>query len=69
MNPATRANAQERAALPQLRELADRMFSRVAGAPITAGNQVRLLGGNSLGGRPRSSSLKPRFSATQEDNE
>jgi cardiolipin synthase len=33
----------ERLALPQLRELADRMFSRAAGAPLIGGNQVRLL--------------------------
>jgi cardiolipin synthase len=33
----------ERAALLPLRELADRMFSRAAGAPLIAGNQVSLL--------------------------
>ena len=33
----------ERAALPQLRELADRAFSRTAGAPLTEGNRVHLL--------------------------
>lgn len=33
----------DRAALPELRELADRMFSRAAGAPLIAGNSVRLL--------------------------
>ena len=33
----------DRAALPQLRELADRAFSRAAGAPLIGGNQVRLL--------------------------
>ncbi len=43
MNSATRAKPEERAALPPLRELADRMFSRVAGAPLIAGNEVRLL--------------------------
>lgn len=29
--------------MPELRELADRMFSRAAGAPLVAGNQVSLL--------------------------
>lgn len=33
----------EREALPQLRELATQAFSRAAGAPLVAGNQVRLL--------------------------
>jgi len=33
----------ERAALPQLRELANQAFSRAAGAPLTGGNRVRLL--------------------------
>jgi cardiolipin synthase len=33
----------ERAALPQLRELATQAFSRAAGAPLVQGNQVRLL--------------------------
>ncbi|MCC7079883.1 MAG: hypothetical protein IT530_04365 [Burkholderiales bacterium] len=33
----------ERAALPQLRELATRAFSRAAGAPLVHGNRVRLL--------------------------
>jgi cardiolipin synthase len=37
------AERDERAVLPQLRELADRMFSRAAGAPLIGGNQVRLL--------------------------
>jgi cardiolipin synthase A/B len=37
------AERDERAALPQLRELADRMFSRAAGAPLVSGNHVRLL--------------------------
>lgn len=34
---------EELAELPELRELADRMFSRAAGAPLISGNQVRLL--------------------------
>jgi cardiolipin synthase len=33
----------ERAALPQLRELATQAFSRAAGAPLVPGNRVRLL--------------------------
>lgn len=33
----------ERAALPQLRELANQAFSRAGGAPLTEGNRVRLL--------------------------
>lgn len=33
----------ERATLPALREIADRMFSRAAGAPLIPGNSVRLL--------------------------
>jgi cardiolipin synthase len=33
----------DRALLPQLRELADRAFSRTAGAPLIGGNRVRLL--------------------------
>src|SRR5690606_19332266 len=33
----------DRAELAYLRELADRMFSRAAGAPLIGGNQVRLL--------------------------
>jgi cardiolipin synthase len=33
----------ERAAMPELRELAERMFSRAAGAPLIGGNHVRLL--------------------------
>jgi hypothetical protein len=37
------AERDERAVLPQLRELADRMFSRAAGAALIPGNQVRLL--------------------------
>lgn len=37
------AERNERAALSQLRELADRMFSRAAGAPLVSGNQARLL--------------------------
>jgi cardiolipin synthase len=37
------AETDERAVLPELRELADRMFSRAAGAPLIADNQVRLL--------------------------
>ena len=43
MRPAARVDHLEHAALPQLRELADRMFSRAAGAPLIGGNQVRLL--------------------------
>jgi cardiolipin synthase A/B len=43
MRLAVRRERQERAALPQLRELADRAFSRAAGAPLVGGNQVRLL--------------------------
>jgi cardiolipin synthase len=39
----TRVEREEVAVLPPLRELADRMFSRAAGAPLVAGNQVRLL--------------------------
>lgn len=35
--------AEERAALPQLRELAAQAFSRTAGAPLVPGNHVRLL--------------------------
>src|SRR5690606_21330602 len=37
------AERDERAALSQFRELADRMFSRAAGAALVGGNQVRLL--------------------------
>jgi cardiolipin synthase A/B len=43
MNPVGATERDERAALPRLRELADRMFSRAAGAPLVGGNQVRLL--------------------------
>lgn len=43
MSRRARVEPDERAALPQLRELADRMFSRAAGAPLIGGNQVRLL--------------------------
>jgi cardiolipin synthase len=43
MSLVSRAQGDERAALPQLRDLADRMFSRAAGAPLVSGNQVRLL--------------------------
>jgi cardiolipin synthase len=43
MSVEPRAERDERAALPQLRELADRMFSRAAGAALISGNQVRLL--------------------------
>lgn len=39
----TGAEHDERAAVPQLRELADRMFSRAAGASLIGGNQVCLL--------------------------
>ena len=38
-----RAERDDSAVLPPLRELADRMFSRAAGAPLIGGNQVRLL--------------------------
>ncbi len=38
-----RAAHDERFVLPQLREFADRMFSRAGGAPLIGGNQVRLL--------------------------
>ncbi len=38
-----RLEQDEQAALPHLRELADQMFSRAAGAPLIGGNQVRLL--------------------------
>jgi cardiolipin synthase len=38
-----RAERDAGATLPQLRELAQRMFSRAAGAPLIAGNHVRLL--------------------------
>lgn len=38
-----RAERDERALLPPLRELADQAFSRAAGAPLIAGNHVRLL--------------------------
>jgi cardiolipin synthase len=41
MRLAVQMDRDERAALP--RELADRMFSRAAGAPLIGGNQVRLL--------------------------
>jgi cardiolipin synthase len=37
------AERDERAALPQLRDLATQAFSRAAGAPLQPGNQVRLL--------------------------
>jgi cardiolipin synthase len=43
MSSAPREERYESEALPQLRELADRMFSRAAGAPLVRGNQVRLL--------------------------
>jgi cardiolipin synthase A/B len=43
MSVVARAERDEGAALPQLRELADRMFSRAAGAPLISGNHVRLL--------------------------
>jgi len=39
---AARLDERDRA-VPQLRELADRMFSRAAGAPLIGGNRVRLL--------------------------
>jgi len=37
------ATKEDQRAVPQLRELADRMFSRAAGAPLVGGNHVRLL--------------------------
>ena len=43
MTTSARVSVEERAALPMLRELADRMFSRAAGAPLIAGNHVGLL--------------------------
>lgn len=43
MNEWASAARDDRAASPQLRELADRMFSRAAGAPLIGGNDVRLL--------------------------
>lgn len=43
MSLLARVDRDERAALLPLRELADRMFSRAAGAPLIGGNQVRLL--------------------------
>jgi cardiolipin synthase A/B len=43
MSDSAKAARDDRAALPQLRELADRMFSRAAGAPLIGGNHVRLL--------------------------
>ena len=38
-----RAERDEQSLLPSLQELADRAFSRAAGAPLIAGNHVRLL--------------------------
>jgi cardiolipin synthase len=43
MNLVARAERDEPALLLPLRELADRMFSRAAGAALIGGNQVRLL--------------------------
>jgi cardiolipin synthase len=43
MTVATRVDEPDLVALPQLRDLADRMFSRAAGAPLIAGNQAHLL--------------------------
>lgn len=43
MGLVVRTERHERADLQQLRELADRMFSRAADAPLVGGNQVRLL--------------------------
>src|SRR4029079_2725795 len=43
MNDAANAARDDRAALPQLRELADQMFSRAAGAPLIGGNHGDLL--------------------------
>ena len=43
MSRMARPEPPESAPLPPLRELADRMFSRAAGAPLLGGNHVRLL--------------------------
>ncbi|HEY6559575.1 MAG TPA: phospholipase D-like domain-containing protein [Polyangiaceae bacterium] len=43
MSSAAREEKRHERAAPGLRELADRMFSRAAGAPLIGGNQVRLL--------------------------
>ena len=43
MSPVGRTEPEAGGGLPQLRELADRMFSRAAGASLINGNQVRLL--------------------------
>ena len=42
-NPDRIGSSDERAGLPQLRELANQAFSRAAGAPLIGGNSVRLL--------------------------
>src|SRR5512146_1210038 len=41
--PATETEQSERYVLPAVRAVADRAFSRAAGAPLIAGNRVRLL--------------------------
>ena len=43
MSSTAPAERDARAAKPDLREVADRMFSRAAGAPLIGGNHVRLL--------------------------
>jgi cardiolipin synthase len=43
MRPSDPQISDDHTALPPLRELADRAFSRAAGAPLIGGNQVRLL--------------------------
>jgi cardiolipin synthase len=43
MSSTARAEGGEQGVLPELREVADRMFSRAAGAPLVRGNHVRLL--------------------------
>ena len=43
MRPATETEQNERYVLPAVRAVADRAFSRAAGAPLIAGNRVRLL--------------------------
>jgi cardiolipin synthase len=43
MSDVARSERDDGEVLPRLRELADRMFSRAAGAPLINGNQVRLL--------------------------
>jgi cardiolipin synthase len=43
MSRVSSVDRDELAPVPELREVADRMFSRAAGAPLINGNQVRLL--------------------------